>query len=272
LEPACHITLDAFEGPLDLLLHLIHKNQLEITDIPMSWVTAQYLQYLEFMRELNIAIAGEYLAMAATLIHIKSRMLLPRPEPPADTVDPREELVRPLQELARFKEAAFHLETRELLNRDVFVREGAFRQLLQDMGEDFAIGVKEIGVFELFSAFKTIMARQNNNYTLEFQREDTTLPDHMEFLTEILAQRKRTSFFQLVLDHGRRFMVLTFLAILELTKLGRLLLLQKEGEEDIWILWVEEQQAANALANPLDAPYFLESEPDDGSSDVLKAV
>ncbi|MDD3553299.1 MAG: segregation/condensation protein A [Deltaproteobacteria bacterium] len=238
MDPACHITIEAFDGPLDLLLHLIHKNQIDIADIPMSLVTTQYLQYLDLMRELNIAIAGEYLAMAATLIHIKSRMLLPRPEPPMDMTDPREELVRPLQDLARFKEAASALESRNLLNRDVFVRTGAFRELLAEMGEDFAVGVKEIGVFELFTAFKNAMARQNGVHVLELDKEGTNLPSHMALLSGILAQRRKEFFLQLVMGQGRNLIILTFLAILELTKMGKLLLLQKDGEEDILIYWV----------------------------------
>ncbi len=241
MEPTCHITLEAFDGPLDLLLHLIHKNQLNITDIPMSLVTTQYLQYLELMRELNIAIAGEYLAMAATLIHIKSRMLLPKPEPPMDMEDPREELVKPLQDLTRFKTAAVALESRNLLNRDVFVREGVFRELLVEMGEDFAVGVKEIGVFELFTAFKNALAKQNNDRVLELSHEDTNLASHMTLLEEILAQRRQEFFLKLVMGQGRRLIILTFLAILELTKTGKLLLLQKEGEEDILIFWTSEK-------------------------------
>ncbi|MEZ0328144.1 MAG: segregation/condensation protein A [Dissulfuribacterales bacterium] len=249
MDSACHITLNAFDGPLDLLLHLIHKNQMDITDIPMALVTTQYLQYLEIMRELNIAIAGEYLAMAATLIHIKSLMLLPKPEPPLNTEDPREELVRPLQELARFKEAAIALESREILNRDVFVRENAFQELLMEMGEDFAVGVKEIGVFELFIAFKNAMARQNSVHVLELHEEDRNLPAHMALLSEILAQRKRESFLQLALGQSRSLIILTFLAILELAKTGKLMLLQKEGDEDILLFWIHDRQSDEAVNN-----------------------
>lgn len=207
----------------------------------MSLVTTQYLQYLELMRELNISIAGEYLAMAATLIHIKSRMLLPKPEPPMDMEDPREELVKPLQDLARFKAAAAALESRNLLNRDIFVREGAFRELLAEMGEDFAIGIQEISVFELLTAFKNVLTRQNGVRVLELQQEDTNLASHMTLIADILAQRKQKSFLQLVIGQGRRLIILTFLSILELTKMGKLLLLQKEGEKDILIFWTPEK-------------------------------
>lgn len=215
---------------------------MDITDIPMSLVTTQYLQYLDLMRELNIAIAGEYLAMAATLIHIKSRMLLPKPEPPMDMEDPREELVRPLQDLARFKAAATALESRNLLNRDVFVRKGALKELLTEMGEDFAVGVREIGVFELFTAFKNAIARQNKEHVLKLSHEDTNLTSHMSLLEDILMQRRQEFFLKLVMGLSRRLIILTFLAILELTKMEKLMLVQKEGDEDILIFWIDNQQ------------------------------
>lgn len=221
----------------------------------MSLVTAQYLQYLELMRELNIAIAAEYLAMAATLIHIKSRMLLPKPEPPLDTEDPREELVRPLQELARFKAAAAHLESRDILNRDVFVRENALKELLMEMGEDFAVGVKEIGIFDLFTAFKTALT-QKQVHLLEIQEENANLPAHIALLSEILAQRKRESFHQMVFGQSRNLIILTFLAILELAKMGKLILLQKDMEEDILLFWIDQSPTDNAKL-----PDFNETNP-----------
>ena len=119
------VQLEIFEGPLDLLLHLIKKNEVSITDIPIATITEQYLATLEVMQTFNLDVAGEFLVMAATLIHIKSRMLLPLTDTEEDEeegADPREELVRRLLEYQRFKDAADQLERRELLTRDVFVR------------------------------------------------------------------------------------------------------------------------------------------------------
>src|SRR5262245_5970519 len=123
---AYQVKLPVFEGPLDLLLHLIKEHRVDIYDIPIALITRQYLEYLDLMKELNLSIAGEFLVMAATLVQIKSRMLLPREEQPESTEpeeDPREELVRRLVEYQRFKDAAVELEEREAVWRDVFRRE-----------------------------------------------------------------------------------------------------------------------------------------------------
>ena len=118
------VRLDLFEGPLDLLLHLIKRNEVDVTDIPVATITEQYLAYLDLMRDLNLDVAGEYLVMAATLMLIKSRMLLPSPEPrTSEEADPRADLVRQLLEYQRYREAAAALGERPLLRRDVFTRE-----------------------------------------------------------------------------------------------------------------------------------------------------
>ena len=139
------IKLDIFEGPLDLLLYLIKKNEIDIYNIPIATITEQYLQYIKMIKSLNLDLAGEYLVMASTLIHIKSKMLLPEPEEPdeEDEEDPRAELVRQLLEYQAFKEAAANLQKRPLLERDVFVRaaflpEAEKRQLEIEFKDSFA--------------------------------------------------------------------------------------------------------------------------------------
>src|SRR5918996_2365413 len=147
------VQLEIFEGPLDLLLHLIKKNQVSITDIPIAAITEQYLATLELMQSLNLDVAGEFLVMAATLIHIKSRMLLPAGDDEADEdegVDPRDELVRRLLEYQRFKEAADQLERREILTRDVFVRSAA---PVEEVGP---AGFRELSVIELLAALQRV--------------------------------------------------------------------------------------------------------------------
>ena len=154
---AVHVQLKIYEGPLDLLLHLIKKNELSIDDIPIASITEQYLAALELMQGLNLDVSGEYLVMAATLLHIKSKMLLPPDENDEDddeeeAGDTREELIRRLLEYERFKNAAKELEEREILNRDVFVR--------QDRSERVTdVSFEQLSVFDLMSALQRVLER-----------------------------------------------------------------------------------------------------------------
>ena len=165
------VQLEIFEGPLDLLLHLIKKNEVSVTDIPIATITEQYLATLELMQTLNLDVAGEFLVMAATLIHIKSRMLLPAgdEEPDEDEgADPRAELVRRLLEYQRYKEAAADLEQREILTRDVFVRASAPTE------EAGPREFREVSVFELLGALKRVIERLPNDLVPEVTREHIT--------------------------------------------------------------------------------------------------
>ena len=149
------IKLDIFEGPLDLLLYLIRKNEIDIYNIPIALITEQYLEYLDLMRSLNLDLAGEYLVLAATLIHIKSRMLLPPVEGDDETEegeDPRAELVQQLLEYQAFKEAALNLEDRPLLERDVFTRGAPLEEPAEAEEEEETM--IEVGIFELVQAFR----------------------------------------------------------------------------------------------------------------------
>ncbi len=153
------IKLDIFEGPLDLLLYLIRKNEIDIYNIPIALITEQYLEYLDMMRSLNLDLAGEYLVLAATLIHIKSKLLLPPAEGEEEEEegeDPRAELVQQLLEYQAFKEAALSLETRPLLDRDVFTRGAPAEEPAAAEEEEEAM--IEVGVFELVQAFRRIIA------------------------------------------------------------------------------------------------------------------
>ncbi|MEA1991523.1 MAG: segregation/condensation protein A [Thermodesulfobacteriota bacterium] len=242
MEPECQVKLEAFEGPLDLLLHLIQKNKLEITDIPIAVVTAQYLEYLEFMQAaLDVVVAGEYLVMAATLMHIKSRMLLPRPDPADTEDDPRLELVRPLQELVQMREAAASLECRPILGRDVFVRVGGMES------EELKIGGKEtpapgsectleVSLTDLISAFKKVLGNSSLPRILEITRAKASLSERMESIAEELNQTGNIRFFELFSSEDREMIVVTFLAILELARLGKVRLLQEKPGGDILVL------------------------------------
>jgi len=240
LEPECQVKLEAFEGPLDLLLRLIQKNKIEITDIPIAVVTAQYLEYLEFMQAaLDVVVAGEYLVMAATLMHIKSRMLLPRPDPADPEDDPRLELVRPLQELVQIREAAASLGGRPILGKDVFIREGGLEN--EELGSNVEISehgfedTLDVSLTDLISAFKKVLGNSSLPRVFEITRAKASLSERMESIDEELNQIGSIRFFELFSSEDREMIVVTFLAILELARLGRVRLLQESPGGDILV-------------------------------------
>ncbi|MDL1959344.1 MAG: segregation/condensation protein A [Deltaproteobacteria bacterium] len=241
MEPECQVKLEAFEGPLDLLLRLIQKNKIEITDIPIAVVTAQYLEYLEFMQAaLDVVVAGEYLVMAATLMHIKSRMLLPRPDPADPEDDPRLELVRPLQELVQIREAAASLGGRPILGKDVFIREGGLEN--EELGSNVEISehgfedTLDVSLTDLISAFKKVLGNSSLPRVLEITRAKASLSERMESIAEELNQIGSIRFFELFSSEDREMIVVTFLAILELARLGKVRLLQESPGGDILVL------------------------------------
>jgi len=168
------VRLPVFEGPLDLLLYLIRKNELDIYNIPVSEITEQYLKYIELMKSLNLDLAGEYLVLAATLLHIKSRMLLPHYEDEEDEEeDPREELVQQLLTYQAFREAARALDSRPRLEREVFTRGFKESETKENQGElgDWV----EIGLFELLDAFQRVLHRLKPGEIMEIEGETITL-------------------------------------------------------------------------------------------------
>jgi len=215
------IKLDIFEGPLDLLLYLIRKNEIDIYNIPIALITEQYLAYLDMMRSLNLDLAGEYLVLASTLIHIKSKLLLPPDESEGEEEegeDPRAELVQQLLEYQIFKEAALRLENRPLLERDVFTRgaPGEAPSAAEEEGE----AMIEVGVFELVAAFRRIVAGFDRPEELEIDAEKMSLADRINEIMEMLSEKQQMTFVELIGDRtDRRRIVYTFLAILELMKL-----------------------------------------------------
>jgi segregation and condensation protein A len=215
------IKLDIFEGPLDLLLYLIKKNEIDIYNIPVALITEQYLQYLKMIKSLNLDLAGEYLVMAATLIHIKSRMLLPPVEGEDEAEegeDPRAELVQQLLEYQTFKEAALNLVDRPLLERDVFTR-GAPLEEPADAEEDEEVMI-EVGIFELVQAFRRIISGLDQSEDLAIDTEKMSLTDRINEIMERLSEEKQLTFTELLGERmDRKRIVYTFLAILELMKL-----------------------------------------------------
>jgi len=216
------IKLDVFEGPLDLLLYLIRKNEIDIYNIPIALITEQYLSYLEIMRSLNLDLAGEYLVLASTLIHIKSKLLLPPDEGEGEEEegeDPRAELVQQLLEYQAFKEAALSLGERPLLERDVFTR-GAASEEEQTTAEEADDALIEVDIFELVTAFRRIIAGLDRKEDLEIDTEKMSLADRINEIMERLSEEGQITFSDLLGDRAdRRRIIYTFLAILELMKL-----------------------------------------------------
>lgn len=214
------IKLDIFEGPLDLLLYLIKKNEIDIYNIPVALITEQYLQYLKMIKALNLDLAGEYLVMASTLIHIKSRMLLPEPEEPEEEEeDPRAELVRQLLEYQAFKEAAANLSQRPILERDVFTRAAFLPEENEKLppGEEELI---EVSIFELIEAFHRLVTRIDKKELLEIDLEKLSVTDIINDILERLSNEKNLTFEELLGERKERWRIIyTFLALLELIKL-----------------------------------------------------
>jgi len=213
------VQLEIFEGPMDLLLHLIRKNKVDIYDIPIAFIMDQYLAYLDMMRSLNIDVAGEFLEMAATLAYIKSRLLVPRIglDEGDEEEDPRMELVRPLLEYAKIKEAAQALADSVQLGRDVYKRNIPTEELWDlESGEEIA----EVGLFELVSALHEVLKKAEPDEAMEMSAETMRLKDRINQLMEILAGVSSVTFHELFAEQARKAeIILTFLAILELMRL-----------------------------------------------------
>jgi len=227
------VHIDVFEGPLDLLLHLIKKNEVSIADVPTSMITEQYMAYLEMMESLSLDVAGEYLVMAATLLLIKSRTLLPadeeEDEPEAD--DPRVDLMRQLLEYQRYREAALALGERPLLNRDVFAREPLKRLDPNDPAVQPPPGGPplKVNVWQLLDAMRAVLERARPEPVHEVHSEPVSLRDRTRVLLGRLGQQRSLRFDSLFDERSTRLQIIvTFLALLELMKMGAVAVIQDE--------------------------------------------
>jgi segregation and condensation protein A len=226
--------LGAFEGPLDLLLHLIQKNELDIFNIPIALITEQYLDYLQLMKVLDLDIAGDYLLMASTLLHIKSKMLLPKSleGEEEEEEDPRAELVRRLLEYQKYKQAAVELEKRPLLDRDVFIRMVPVEPESTEEQEKI-----EANLFELLEAFRKVLGRVRSETVHEIVLEHLSVEDKIqEILTRLEKENRSIAFHRLFPEQAsRQVVVVTLLAILELVKMKRIRVFQLAPFETIRI-------------------------------------
>jgi segregation and condensation protein A len=230
------VKLEIFEGPLDLLLYLIKRDEIDIYEISLERITRQYLEYLQAFKELKIDVAGEFVAMAANLIYLKSRSLLPvdqqPPEEDADEQDPRWDLIRQLIEYKKFKEAAAELNVRALEQERVFAREGV---AAKDVDQPLRLG--EVGIFQLINAFQSVIkrveARQN---VQEIFGEHFTVSDKIDMILERVANGAALRFSELFgAIVSRVEVVVTFLALLELIRLRQVRAIQKNLFDDIEI-------------------------------------
>jgi segregation and condensation protein A len=232
------LKLDIFEGPLDLLLYLIKKNDIDITDIPITEITRQYMEYIEMMKMLDLDMVGDFLVMAATLMHIKSKMLLP-PEPAEEETieeDPRSELIRRLQEYKKFKEIAGTLQEKELKRMDFFSRtmDEATRQQLQEDAKELYI---EASLFDLITALSHALNKAPEEILHEIVTDEYTVEQKIHDILHSLLKCSVLSLMTLFQEAKSRLeIVVIFLAVLELIRLKEIKAVQKRSFEDIQII------------------------------------
>jgi len=242
------VHLDRFDGPLDLLLHLIRKNEVNVHDIPIALITQQYLDAIGLMEELDLDIAGEYLVMAATLIHIKSKMLLPRPETAAgvegEEEDPRDALVRRLLEHEKFKAAAELLHEREQVRSAQWLRPD--ERVSEMAGDDYEPEL-EVDLFSLLTAFQAVVQRAKHRPKVLLPPEHISVEARIEQLLARLSETEACGFEDLFADtHDRAGLIVTFLALLEMIRLKLIRVFQSGSFGPIRVY---------KRARPADAPH-----------------
>jgi chromatin segregation and condensation protein Rec8/ScpA/Scc1 (kleisin family) len=242
---ALEVFLEAFEGPLDLLLYLIRRQNLDILDIPLAEITRQYMQYIELMHELQLELAGEYLVMAATLAEIKSRMLLPRPPSAGEEgEDPRAELVRRLQEYERFKRAAQELDALTRLERDVWATSAELKE------RRVVRTLPQVTLQEMLVAFKEVVARAEMFAHHHIERERLSVGERM---SDILAQLATAGFVEFMRlfrpEEGRMGVTVTFVAILELMREGLIDIVQAEAYAPLHVRAASAGRALHLVAD-----------------------
>lgn len=232
---SCEITLDKFEGPLDLLLHLIRKEEMDIYEIEIAKITAQYLDFIDTMQSLNLDVAGEYLVMASTLLHIKSRMLLPVHEEEIDEeeeTDPRAELIRRLLEYQRYKDAAQTFATLPQLERDIFLPVHA----AVEAGEEGSPEIEQIELYALVEAFRDLLKKAPKDFVHEVTAEHLSVTERIQTILAMLQERPQLPFGDLLpAQLVRSEVVVMFLAMLELVKMRMVRIYQNQRCAEIWL-------------------------------------
>ena len=241
------LNLDVFEGPFDLLLYLIKKDEIDIYDIPISNILDEFLEYVEMIKELDLEIAGDFILMASTLMHIKSRMLLPKESlalEEGEEIDPRADLVRRLLEYKRYKEVAEALDDKEQTQRQVYWRHGAkpSDEYLKPSEEELASPqFQEVNLFDLLSAFKRVLTFASPDTLTEINREEVKTSQKINEILDALENENHIDFIELFKKQGSKIaMVATFLAVLELARLKAIMIVQEQNFNEITIRRVDE--------------------------------
>lgn len=244
------VELPVFSGPLDLLLYLIKKEEVDIYDIPIARITRQYLKYIELMQELNLEIAGEFVLMAATLIHIKARLLLPRDEDSEDEQDPREELIMALIEYKKYREAGEILREKALFEERHFVPELPVGEV--ETRVDLSPGQT---LFDLVTAFKEVLEARRDEEFHRVDTEEASIEDRIAYVMTFLKQREFATFRELFADIPRRIVaVVTFIALLELTRSRRVLIQQSRAFSELRVYRGDHFQAPRQSVDIIDFP------------------
>lgn len=253
---ALRVRLASFEGPLDLLLHLVRVNEVDVTNIPILEIAAQYDAYLDLMREMNLEIAGDYLVMAATLVHIKSRLLLP-PDPtlPEEEAkdDPHAELTRQLVEYQRLKQAAENLQAIDSVRSLIWTRDGRIPQEFE--GEELLA----VELFDVIAAFKKLLDRLGEDAKLQLERDDVSVADKIVWLTDVLQERGSIDLLELIAGlPNRTERIASFLAVLEMVRLQIIVLFQRAMQGTIRVALRNDAPAAagdsRATVPPSEGP------------------
>ena len=253
------VNLDVFEGPLDLLLYLIRREELDIYDIPIEHITAEYMKFIEDARRLNLDIAGEFIVMAATLMVIKSRMLLPVSRRMTEEgndeewVDPRLDLVRQLIEYKKFKDAAIRLETMEAMVANSFDYGGG-RPKFEKTAADAKGALANLDLYDLLTAFQDVLARANEMPHEELKGIRFSVPDKMDYVLERTRKEGQVSFLSLFDPENapKGEIIVTFLALLELLRQHRVIVYQNAAFHEITILASKEEPEDKPLERPDD--------------------
>lgn len=231
------VRLDAFEGPLDLLYYLIKKNNIDIYDIPMAEITSQYLEYIEIMEKLNLEVAGEFLVMSATLIHIKSELLLPKPEI-SEEEDPRDELVKKLLEYEKIKKASLALKERELEQRGIFTR-----GRITFSEEDYIL---DANLFDLLDAFKKLISNIGKEEIKEILQEEVSVEDRINEIMGLIKDKGCIVFSDIANEKmGKKMIIATLIALLELIKQRKIYARQAKPYGDIKIFKSSDEEDKN---------------------------
>ena len=247
------VHLDAFDGPLDLLLHLIRKNELDICNIPIAVITRQYLDYIKLMKELNLEVAGDFLLMASTLVHIKSRTLLPQDEQEEgdeEELDPKAELIRRLLEYQQYKEAGLVIGARALLGREVFSRSCPDPELSVVQNDE---GPLELDMFDLVDAFRALLERiPAESFHNVAAADALSIADCINEILSLLQERDTLQFDELVQEElTRERVIVTFLAVLELCRLKLIRIFQNGRYGTIWFVPAVSDESVEEPEDPL---------------------